>query len=153
MRIVPGINRLRGIIPALAVSLGIVSSMQAAVQNRISGGGGVDGSDVAVPHSVHPRVTASVDQGEAAANLPLQTLSLRFNMTPAQQAALTQLLADQQDSSFHSYHKWLTPEQFAAEFGLSSADLATVSSWLTSQGFTIKAVARGGTFIQFSGTV
>src|SRR5271170_8113540 len=35
----------------------------------------------------------------------------------------------------------------------SSADLAKVSAWLTSQGFTITSVARSSTFINFTGTV
>ena len=74
-------------------------------------------------------------------------------MTPAQQADLTQLLSDQLNPSSPSYHQWLTPEQFGARFGLSSSDLAKVSSWLTSQGFTITGTARSSTFITFTGTV
>jgi subtilase family serine protease len=74
-------------------------------------------------------------------------------MTPAQQADLNQLLAAQLDPSSPSYHQWLTSEQFGARFGLSSSDLAMVSSWLTSQGFTITGVAKSSTFITFSGTV
>jgi subtilase family serine protease len=151
MRISRSFSKLRGLVPALALSLGFVSSLHAAVQNRISGQ--VGGSYVELAHSVHPRVKESADGGAAQANLPLQSLSLRFNMTPTQQAALTQLLIEQQTPNSPNYHKWLTAAQFGAEFGLSSADLAMVSSWLTSQGFTIQAVAHGGMFIQFSGTV
>ncbi len=77
---------------------------------------------------------------------------LTFNMTDVQQAALTQLLVDLQNPSSPRYHQWLTPEQFGAEFGLSAPDLAKVSTWLTSQGFTITGVARGSNFIAFSGT-
>ena len=95
----------------------------------------------------------STDLGLAPANLKLESLSLRFSMTPAQQADLNQLLAAQLDPSSPSYHQWLTSEQFGARFGLSSSDLANVSSWLTSQGFTITSVAKSSTFITFSGTV
>jgi len=74
-------------------------------------------------------------------------------MTPAQTAALDQLLAAQQNPSSPLYHKWLTPEQFGAEFGLSTTDLATISNWLQAQGFTVTGVARGRTFVTFSGSV
>ena len=74
-------------------------------------------------------------------------------MTPAQDAALTQLLEDQQNPASPRYHQWLTPEQFGAQFGMPAADLAKVSSWLTAQGFTVTEVARGGTYIRFSGNV
>ena len=83
----------------------------------------------------------------------MDSLTLRFSMTAAQQAALTQLLTDQQNPSSPRYHQWLTPEQFGAQFGLSSADIAKVSAWLTSQGFTVTGVARSSTFITFKGTV
>jgi subtilase family serine protease len=80
-------------------------------------------------------------------------MSIRFNMTAAQQAALDQLLANQQDPSSPQYHQWLTPAQYAAQFGMSGDDLAKVSIWLSSQGFTVTAIANGGTFIMFDGTV
>jgi subtilase family serine protease len=80
-------------------------------------------------------------------------MSLRFNLTGAQQAALTQLLVDVQNPASPRYHQWLTPEQFAAQFGMAPEDLSRVTSWLQSQGFTVTSVGRGGTFVQFSGTV
>jgi subtilase family serine protease len=125
---------------------------QATVQNRIAGAVN-NGSRVALPGSIGAHARNSTDLGLAPANLPLESLSLRFSMTPAQQADLNQLLAAQLDPSSPSYHQWLTSEQFGARFGLSSSDLANVSSWLTSQGFTITSVAKSSTFISFSGTV
>jgi subtilase family serine protease len=80
-------------------------------------------------------------------------MSIRFNMTDAQQAALDQLLANQQNPSSPLYRQWLTPAQYAAQFGLSSADMAKVSAWLTGEGFTVTAVGNGGTFISFDGSV
>jgi subtilase family serine protease len=80
-------------------------------------------------------------------------MSIRFNMSATQEAALDQLLIDQQNPASPRYHQWLTPAQFAAQFGLSSTDIAKVSAWLTSQGFTVTGVANGGTFVTFAGTV
>jgi subtilase family serine protease len=80
-------------------------------------------------------------------------MTIRFNMTTAQQAALDQLLVDLQNPASPRYRQWLTPAQFGAQFGLSSADIAQVTAWLTSQGFTVTGVANGGTFVTFDGTV
>ena len=124
----------------------------AAIRDRILAPAARTGN-VAIPNSVHPRAQMATDMGPAPAETRLHGMSIRFNMTDRQQAALDQLLADQQDPSSPRYHQWLTPTQYAAQFGLSSADIAKVSAWLTSQGFTVTAVANGGTFISFDGTV
>ncbi len=139
-------------LPTVLFLSAFTASAQAAVQNRIAGAVN-NGSRAALPGTVGGRARHSVDLGLAAADGKLESLSLRFSMTPAQQADLNRLLAAQLDPSSPSYHQWLTSEQFGARFGLSSSDLANVSSWLTSQGFTITSVAKSSTFITFSGTV
>jgi subtilase family serine protease len=95
----------------------------------------------------------SVDLGQASGDLKLDSLSVRFSMTPAQQDDLNQLLADQLNPASPNYHQWLTSEQFGARFGLSASDISKVSAWLTSQGFKITSVAKSSTFITFNGTV
>jgi subtilase family serine protease len=111
------------------------------------------GSRVPLQGNVSGRVKLATDLGVAPQGTKLESLSLRFSLTAAQQADLTQLLAAQQNPSSPSYHQWLTPEQYGARFGLSSSDLAKVSNWLTSQGFTVTGMARSSTFITFAGTV
>lgn len=135
----------------LGLVLVLASVGHAAPPNRI-GSVSVD-SRAPLAHTVSPRVRAAIDLGATPESRTLDNLTLRFSMTAAQQAALTQLLADQQNPASPRYHRWLTPEQFGAQFGLSSADMAKVSNWLTSQGFTITRVARSSTFITFKGTV
>ena len=130
-------------------SIGI-STASAAVQDRIAAQ--VGASTSAIPNSVHPKAQAASDLGPAPGNTKLG-MSIRFNMTASQEASLDQLLADQQNPASPSYHQWLTPAQYAAQFGLSSNDLAKISGWLASQGFTVTGVANGGTFISFDGTV
>src|ERR1700746_2927917 len=139
-------------LPTALVVTAFSSFGQAAVQNRIAGGVS-NGSRVALPGSIGGHARNSSDLGLAPANLQLESLSLRFSMTQAQQADLNQLLAAQLNPSSPSYHQWLTSEQFGARFGLSSSDLATVSPCPPSQGFTITSVAKSSTFITFSGTV
>src|ERR1700677_4034451 len=135
----------------LGLLLTAFSSPSYAAQNRIAAVSG--NSRLPVTGTVSGRVKLSSDLGPAPADTKLESLSLRFSFTAAQQASLTQLMAAQLNPSSSSYHQWLTPEQFGAQFGLSSSDLAKVSSWLTSQGFAVTGVARSSTFITFTGTV
>lgn len=146
-------NRLlfRSLLPGLGLVLALTPVGHAAPPNRIASIS--TESRAPLPHTVSPRARIAADLGSTPSSRILDNLTLRFSMTTAQQAALTQLLIDQQNPSSPRYHQWLTPEQFGAQFGLSGADLAKVSSWLTGQGFTITGVARSGTFITFKGTV
>jgi len=63
------------------------------------------------------------------------------------------LIAAQQDPDSPLYHKWLTPEEFGARFGLADSDIATVQSWLEQQGFTVNSVSLSKSHITFSCTV
>ncbi len=140
------------ILPAALLLTAFTPLAHAAVQDRIANAAS-GSSRVALPGTISGHAKHSVDLGPASGDLKLESLSLRFNMTQAQQADLTQLLAAQLNPSSPSYHQWLTPEQFGARFGLSSSDLAKVTAWLTGQGFTITSVARSSTFVTFSGSV
>lgn len=51
------------------------------------------------------------------------------------------------------YHRWLTPEDYAARFGASTADLARATAWLQSQGLSVEGPSRMATRLSFSGTV
>src|SRR6202020_1247765 len=140
------------ILPIAIVFTVFTPVAQAAGQNRIAGA--VSASNrVALSGTLGGHAKHSIDLGLAPADRKLESLSVRFSMTPAQQADLNQLQAAQLDPSSPNYHQWLTSEQFGARFGLSASDLAKVSAWLTSQGFTITSVAKSSTFINFTGTV
>ena len=91
-------------------------------------------------------------RAESKAALRINHASMVFKLSPAQQADLAKLLAEQQDSRSPNYRKWLTPEQYAARFGMSDSDLAQVSSWLKSQGLTVDGFSRGRTQVFFSGS-
>ena len=56
------------------------------------------------------------------------------------------------DPSSQNFHRWLTPEEFGESFGRSPEKIDTVKGWLISHGFTIDETAKGGTWINFSGT-
>jgi subtilase family serine protease len=92
------------------------------------------------------------DQGPVDPSFKLNHITLLTVPSASQQKAITQLLAQQQDPRSPQYHKWLTPEQYADRFGLSPNDIQKLTTWLQSQGFSIREVARARNFIVFSGT-
>lgn len=106
---------------------------------------------VVLQGNTHPLARPAYDRGLAPTDLPMQHMLLVLKRSPQQEAALDQLLAEQQDKKSPNYHKWLTPEEFGEQFGPSDQDIQTVKSWLESQGFTVNEVANGRTVIDFSG--
>lgn len=102
--------------------------------------------------SLNPHVRLSDDLGPLAPDTPIRGVTLVFKRSPAQEADLQQLLAQQTDLSSPLYHRWLTPEDFAARFGIADADIAATESWLQSHGFTIDSLSRSHDRITFSGT-
>ncbi len=103
--------------------------------------------------SQHPLALPQNDAGRMPGDSRLSGISLYFSRSAAQQADLEALLAAQQNPSSPQYHQWLTPDQFAARFGMAQTDIAQVQSWLQQQGFSIDSVARSRNMIRFSGTV
>lgn len=104
-----------------------------------------------LPGNVHPLARPQYDRGTAPPDLPMDHMMLVLKKSPAQEAALARLLAQQQDRNSPNYHKWLTPARFGQLFGASDDDIQTISSWLESHGFRIDEVANGRTLIEFSG--
>jgi Predicted protease len=138
------------IFPILSLVFALSPLAHAVVANRIALV--APQARTAVQNTVSPRVRASSDLGAVSGDLKLNGLMLQFNMTAAQQTALKQLMADQQNPASPRYHQWLTPQQYGAQFGLSAGDIARVTSWLTAQGFTVTGVAKSSNFVTFSGT-
>lgn len=105
-----------------------------------------------LPGSHAPAPHNASDAGELSGTTALNGMNLVFSRSSSQEAQLQQLLAAQQDPSSTQYHKWLTPEQFAALFGVSDEDIAAVTAWLGQQGFTVNGVSRSRNRITFSGS-
>jgi subtilase family serine protease len=110
-----------------------------------------DTKTVVLKGNVHPLAQPQYDQGALADSQPMTRMMLLLQRSPAQDLALKQLLDAQQTKTSGSYHAWLTPEQFGAQFGPSDADVQAVTDWLTREGFQVAGVAKGKTVIEFSG--
>ncbi len=103
-------------------------------------------------HSRSPRVSTAADLGPVPSDMPAPGISLVFRRSASQEAALQQLLSQLQTPGSPQFHRWLTPESFAARFGVADADIEATEKWLTSEGFHVDSVARSRDRITFSGT-
>jgi uncharacterized protein (TIGR03437 family) len=120
-------------------------------QDRIAGQ--IDSrQSVVLKTGIPTKARQQFDRGLLDPARPMNPVALFLKPSDAQQAALEQLLEAQRNPSSPSFHRWLTPEQFADRFGASAADLAKISTWLQSQGLKIEHSARGRNWIAFSGT-
>lgn len=101
--------------------------------------------------NTHPLARREFDLGTAPASLPMERMLLVLKRSDEQETALRKLLDDQQDKNSPHYHKWVTPEQFGAQFGPTDADMQMIKSWLQSHGFQVGS-SKGRTVLEFSGS-
>src|SRR3984885_1878442 len=111
-----------------------------------------DSSVVRIPRTTHPLATPVNDRGRADANLPMNRIVMVLKPSALQQAALTKLIDSQHDPESPNYQHWLSPEQYAAQFAPAQSDLEQITLWLRQHNFTVASMARGGQWIEFSGT-
>jgi subtilase family serine protease len=83
------------------------------------------------PSISQPQIVGAADPGA--------TTHFSVFLPLTHQAALEQLVAQQTDPSSPSYHQWLSPAQFKAQFGPTPAAVAAVKARLQAAGFTITA--------------
>ncbi len=146
--------RAGGIAVALAMVAGVLHSQVPAPSAGPRITAQISNSQITTLRgSLHPFARPENDAGRMPSGSRLSGISIYFNRSAAQQADLEALLAAQQDPSSPQYHHWLTPDQFAARFGMAQSDIDKVRNWLEQQGFSIDSVARSHNLIRFSGTV
>lgn len=140
--------RICGIVAAGFLAAGALFAQSPRIHTAINS------SETAVlKGSQHPLANPQYDTGRLPGGTRLNGVTLYFSRSAAQDADLNALLAAQQDPKSPQYHRWLTPDQFAARFGVAQSDIDKVQAWLQQQGFSIDSVMRSRTGIRFSGTV
>jgi hypothetical protein len=112
-----------------------------------------DSNRVTLRGNVHRLARAEFDRGAVSGAQLASHVAIVLKRSDEQEAALHQLLDQQQDKSSPNYHKWLTPDQFGKQFGPADSDIQAVTDWLTSRGFTNIKVSPGRTRVEFSGNV
>ncbi|WP_263415606.1 Ig-like domain repeat protein [Terriglobus albidus] len=105
-----------------------------------------------------PSVTTSLPAGAvvldaAPASWPLQHISIALKVDDSRQSALAQYLTDLTTKGSSNYHHWLTPQEFAARFGATDAEIGTATTWLEAQGLHVTATNAAHTLLQAASTV
>src|ERR1035437_3585708 len=142
-------GRYRPLVCALLLAVVVVAFPLSAASQRVVN----DADTVPISGNVSPRLSGAVDIGRTDSALPIEKMILVLRSRAGASAPLEHLLAEQLDPASPNYHRWLTPEEYGSEFGLTDADLNAVLDWLQRNGFAIDEVAPGRGWINFSGTV
>jgi trimeric autotransporter adhesin len=109
-------------------------------------------SRITLPGNVHPLATRAADRGPVPESMPADRMLLLLKRSPEEQVQLREFLESLQDTNSPNFHKWLTPQQFGAQWGPADSDIAAVTAWLQSHGFAVAGLSPGRIAIEFSGT-
>ena len=144
----------RSVIAAIIFGISSLAGLSICVRSPFAVGNAVmEENDRVVLHgTVPPKARPEFDVGPADPSLAMKRTILLLKIAPEKQAELDRLVAEQQDPSSPNFHRWLTPEEFGKRFGRTPEEIGTVKGWLITHGFTIDETAKGGTWINFSGT-
>jgi hypothetical protein len=147
----PLLRGLRALTPCAVLAL-VAASIPSFVTTKL----------LAQRSNIASRAFTALSATDTEATLPMDagplptsqtvTITMRLAQTPARSAALDQFLASVITKSSSDYHKWLTPQQFAASYGSTEDQIATVTTWAQSQGLSVGAISPAKTRIILSGT-
>jgi len=100
--------------------------------------------------NTRPEANAKNDRGPVRSDLHLD-MYLQLKRSPEQDRAAEQFVESLTDKASLNFHKWITAAEYGERFGAASEDIATVSRWLESHGFTVNNVPANRMVIDFSG--
>ncbi|HSY43334.1 MAG TPA: protease pro-enzyme activation domain-containing protein, partial [Candidatus Acidoferrum sp.] len=103
---------------------------------------------------VHRHLPSSATQLRALGRLPAtQHLDLVIGLPLRNRPALTNLLEQIYDPASPQFHRYLTPEQFAEQFGPSLEDYQSVIAFAKANGLTVTGTHSNRTLVDVSGSV
>jgi pseudomonalisin len=82
-----------------------------------------------------------------------EMLTLGIAVTGADPSGEAAMAAAQSNPSSPYYHRYLTPAQFAASYGVPAAQENAIVSWLHTAGFVVAPTSASGTYISATATV
>jgi Pro-kumamolisin, activation domain len=145
-------SKSRAWVFVLFAAAAVSSHSYAATPDRVTGDLATS-QKVALHGNVHGLARPEFDLGRADGSHVIEGLALSFRPSLAQQQDLNSFLAQLADPHSKNFHKYLTPAQFGARFGMSQNDIAKISAWLEAQGFTNISAANGRNMISFDGAI
>lgn len=107
---------------------------------------------VTLAGNTRPQANARNDRGPLPAGFRLDHMILILKSAPEEEVALKKFIDELHDKSSSNFHKWLNAYQIGERYGLSEHDIATITGWLRSYGFTVNFVYANRMGIEFSGT-
>src|SRR5271155_2168372 len=125
---------------------GAVSQPRALITQAIS-----DANLVTLAGNLRAEANSANDRGAAAADLPLEHMMLQLRRSPEPEQALETYTDQLEEAKSPNSNRWLTAQEFGERYGVAASDLATITAWVKSHGFTVKRVYPSGTSIDFSG--
>jgi subtilase family serine protease len=100
--------------------------------------------------NTRPEATRTNDLGPVTDDLQLD-MYLQLKRSPEQELAAAQFVESLTDATSPNFHKWITAAEYGLRFGAAPEDIATITRWLESHGFTVNGVPANNMTIDFSG--
>jgi sugar lactone lactonase YvrE len=98
-------------------------------------------------------VRRGMDLGRITPSTPAEHLIILLKSSQDQEREARRVIDEQHDKRSANYHRWVSPEEFGAHFGVHDSDIESVKNWLSGQGFVVEEVTKAKRAIRFTGTV
>jgi hypothetical protein len=102
--------------------------------------------------NTRPEANAKNDRGRVSDDLVLNHLMLQLRRSPEREQALQQFISALHDPTSPLFHQWITAAEFGQRYGAAPSDVAQVTDWLESQGFTVNRVYPNQMVVDFTGS-
>ncbi|GAA2248941.1 MULTISPECIES: S53 family peptidase [Kitasatospora] len=134
---------------ALSAALAVVSLAAVSLSANASLTPQAAAARTALPDTMSPAVSHSQKQGALTA---AQQLAVSVNLKLRNTAALDRFLTAVSTPGDPLYGKYLTPDQFTAEYGPTQDDVDKVTRFLRAQGLTVTGVSANRQVVNVGGT-
>ena len=101
--------------------------------------------------NTRPEANILNDRGPVSPDLQFDNMWLLLKRAPELEASFAQFIEDQHNPRSANFHHWLGAEEIGERYGLAQSDIAKITAWLESYGFTVNVVYSNGVLIDFSG--
>lgn len=133
-------------------ALSAVGTARGERQNRQITQNVDEGRLITLHGNLRPEANSANDRGVVPYAFRMEHMLLQLKRSPAQEQALQEFMAQQNDPDSANYHHWLTAQELGEKFGPSAEDLETIAVWLRGHGLEVNVTYPSHMVIDFSGT-
>jgi subtilase family serine protease len=102
--------------------------------------------------NTRPEANLRNDRGPVADDMKLEHMLLQLQRSSEQEEAVRTRIDELHNPSSPRFHQWMTAGEFGRAYAPAREDVAKITAWLESHGFTVNTVYPSGMMIDFSGT-